>query len=82
MRLPAVALVLLALVWASRSYGQSGAAIPQSGAGHAAQASCLILKRMGPADQVPVACTRSGFEENSSSMWKANYRRDSLFTEG
>jgi len=32
--------------------GQSGAVIPQGGAGHAAQASCVILKRMGPADQV------------------------------
>ena len=31
---------------------QSGAVIPQGGAGHAAQASCIILKRMGPADQI------------------------------
>jgi hypothetical protein len=31
---------------------QSGAVIPQGGAGHANQASCVILKRMGPADQV------------------------------
>jgi hypothetical protein len=31
---------------------QSGAVIPQGGAGHAAQASCVILKRMGPADEV------------------------------
>jgi PEGA domain len=35
-----------------RLAAQSGAVIPQGGAGHAAQASCLILKRMGPADQV------------------------------
>src|SRR5271169_2642184 len=35
-----------------QSLGQSGAVIPQGGAGHAAQASCVILKRMGPADQV------------------------------
>src|SRR5690349_9479738 len=34
------------------SFAQSGAVIPQGGAGHAAQASCVILKRMGPADQV------------------------------
>jgi hypothetical protein len=34
------------------STGQSGAVIPQGGAGHAAQASCVILKRMGPADEV------------------------------
>lgn len=31
---------------------QSGAVIPQGGAGHANQASCVILKRMGPADEV------------------------------
>jgi len=31
---------------------ESGAVIPQGGAGHANQASCLILKRMGPADQI------------------------------
>lgn len=31
---------------------QSGAVIPQGGAGHAREASCVILKRMGPADQV------------------------------
>jgi hypothetical protein len=33
-------------------FAQSGAVIPQGGAGHASQASCIILKRMGPADQV------------------------------
>ena len=32
--------------------GQSGAIIPENGAGHAPQPSCVILKRMGPADQV------------------------------
>jgi PEGA domain len=37
---------------ASMALAQSGAVIPQGGAGHAAQASCVILKRMGPADQV------------------------------
>ncbi|HWE87561.1 MAG TPA: PEGA domain-containing protein [Terracidiphilus sp.] len=31
---------------------QSGAVIPQGGAGHAKSASCVILKRMGPADEV------------------------------
>jgi hypothetical protein len=36
----------------SASFGQSGAVIPQGGTGHAAQASCVILKRMGPADEV------------------------------
>jgi hypothetical protein len=34
------------------AFAQSGAVIPQGGAGHADQASCVILKRMGPADQV------------------------------
>lgn len=34
------------------SFAQSGAVIPQGGAGHADKASCVILKRMGPADQV------------------------------
>ncbi len=33
-------------------FAQSGAVIPQGGAGHAGQASCVILKRMGPADEV------------------------------
>jgi len=36
----------------SQSAAQSGAVIPQGGAGHAAQASCIILKRMGPADEI------------------------------
>jgi len=31
---------------------QSGTIIPENGAGHAPQPSCVILKRMGPADQV------------------------------
>jgi len=31
---------------------QSGAVIPQGGAGHSNKASCVILKRMGPADQI------------------------------
>src|SRR5579863_8945210 len=34
------------------AFAQSGYVIPQGGAGHANQASCVILKRMGPADQV------------------------------
>jgi len=41
-----------ALSLVGQSFGQSGAVIPQGGAGHAAQASCVVLKRMGPADQV------------------------------
>jgi PEGA domain len=42
----------LVLLPCTRSVAQSGAVIPQGGAGHAGQASCVLLKRMGPADQV------------------------------
>jgi hypothetical protein len=34
------------------AFPQSGAVIPQGGAGHADKASCIILKRMGPADEI------------------------------
>jgi hypothetical protein len=44
--------VLLAVSIGIRCSAQSGAVIPQGGAGHADKASCVILKRMGPADQV------------------------------
>jgi hypothetical protein len=43
---------LCVLVLGGQSFSQSGAVIPQGGAGHAAHASCVLLKRMGPADQV------------------------------
>ena len=46
------ALPLFLLVTSLIAAAQSGAVIPQGGAGHADQASCVILKRMGPADQV------------------------------
>jgi len=46
------ALPLFLLVTSLMAGAQSGAVIPQGGAGHADQASCIILKRMGPADQV------------------------------
>jgi PEGA domain len=49
-RLVRIAVVTLLLI--PISFGQSGAVIPQGGAGHADVASCVILKRMGPADQV------------------------------
>jgi hypothetical protein len=42
----------LQMLLVAPSFAQSGAVIPQGGAGHAAQATCIILKRMGPADQV------------------------------
>jgi hypothetical protein len=44
--------MLFGLLLHGQSLAQSGAVIPQGGAGHAPQASCVILKRMGPADQV------------------------------
>lgn len=48
----AISAFVFGLLLVGRSLGQSGAVIPQGGAGHAPQASCVILKRMGPADQV------------------------------
>jgi PEGA domain-containing protein len=47
-----IATLLFGLLGAGTSFTQSGAVIPQGGAGHAAQASCVILKRMGPADEI------------------------------
>lgn len=43
---------LFGLLLVEPSLAQSGAVIPQGGAGHATKASCIILKRMGPADQI------------------------------
>jgi len=48
----AIAILLLATLLVTQSLAQSGAVIPQGGVGHAGQASCVILKRMGPADEV------------------------------
>ena len=44
--------LLCVLFLAGRSFSQSGAVIPEGGVGHATAASCVILKRMGPADQI------------------------------
>jgi PEGA domain len=44
--------LVFAFLLAVQCFSQSGAVIPQGGAGHADQASCVILKRMGPADEV------------------------------
>lgn len=44
--------LLIMSAFAAVAAPQTGAVIPQGGAGHAPQASCVILKRMGPADQV------------------------------
>ncbi len=51
-RLAVVVVCASTLLSVEQSFAQSGAVIPQGGAGHAPQASCIILKRMGPADQV------------------------------
>lgn len=45
-------LLIAVSMLAGQCFAQSGAVIPQGGVGHAGQASCVILKRMGPADQV------------------------------
>jgi hypothetical protein len=47
-----VAASVLAALLVTQGFSQSGAVIPQGGAGHADAASCVILKRMGPADQI------------------------------
>jgi hypothetical protein len=47
-----LALSVCLLLPAAVIEAQSGAVIPEGGAGHAKQASCIILKRMGPADQI------------------------------
>jgi hypothetical protein len=52
MKRSAIATLLLGLLLVGHCFTQSGAVIPQGGAGHAAQASCVILKRMGPADEI------------------------------
>jgi hypothetical protein len=52
MRPWAVGALFFGFLSANQSLTQSGAVIPQGGVGHAVQASCVILKRMGPADQV------------------------------
>lgn len=44
--------LVLGLLLTSQSFAQSGAVVPAGGAGHAYHASCVILKRMGPADQI------------------------------
>ena len=48
----AITMLAIELLLAGESFTQSGAMIPQGGAGHAAHASCVILKRMGPADEI------------------------------
>jgi hypothetical protein len=52
MKISRILALPLWLLCVSPCLSQSGAVIPQGGAGHATQATCVILKRMGPADQV------------------------------
>src|SRR5580658_2955497 len=52
MRRIRIASFLLASLLGKQSLAQSGAVIPQGGVGHATEAGCVILKRMGPADQL------------------------------
>ena len=56
-----IANVFFDLLFVAQSFCQSEAVIPQGGAGHAAKASCVILKRMGPADEVTSHLYSFGF---------------------
>ena len=56
-----IASVFFALLFVAQSFCQSGAVNPQGGAGHAAKASCVILKRMGPADEITSRLYSFGF---------------------
>jgi len=49
---PTVCFFCIVLAASLVGRAQSGSVNPQGGAGHANKASCVILKRMGPADQV------------------------------
>lgn len=52
MKHSATASFFLGLLMSTPCIAQSGAVIPQHGSGHATEPTCVILKRMGPADQV------------------------------
>lgn len=47
-----IVVAVCGLLFGAAAFAQSGAVIAQGDAGHAAKASCVILKRMGPPDQV------------------------------
>lgn len=47
-----VGTAILVFLLATKSYAQSGTAIPQADAGHGSQASCVILKRIGRVGRV------------------------------
>ena len=47
-----IAALCFGLLSAGQSFGQATTVVPQGGAGHANQASCVVLKRMGAVDQV------------------------------
>jgi hypothetical protein len=82
MRKSLLAMLLLAPLLAAQAFAQSGAVVPEGGAGHAGSSSCVILKRMGPADQVTSHLYSFGIRGSSSSMSRASCPTDSLFTAG
>ena len=47
-----VGTALVVFLWSTNSQAQSEAVMPHSDASHAAQASCVILKRVGPGDSL------------------------------
>ena len=51
MKLFGVRTAFVLFLLSTKSHAQSGAVIPQADAGHASQASCVILKRMGRLDR-------------------------------
>ena len=57
----AIALISVGLLMCAPCIAQSGAVIPEHGSGHATQPTCVILKRMGPADQVTSHMYSFGF---------------------
>lgn len=50
-RLMAGTTFVVVFLFSAKSHAQSGAVIPQADAGHASQAGCVILKRMGRGDR-------------------------------
>ena len=73
------ALGFAVLLITTSSFGQSGAVIPQGGAGHADQASCVILKRMGPADQVTSHLYSFGIRGKQFQYVEGTFPRGSKF---
>lgn len=55
-----VGTAFVVFLWSTKSQAQSEAVMPQSDASHAAQASCIILKRMGQGDLYSLGVRISG----------------------